>query len=436
MSTTPRVNPWSLGWEQRLANIGDMLRDTSTYHEDPQQSVRGFVQRMRGIVPTDRAVSISRRGLEPPKYRVTRSTTWETPIDPWRQPELLPVFEGGLMGELLYAGVPRYIRELRVAPDDPAREYFEGMRSLVALPTWEEGRVLNMVLQMFEDPGTFDPERFPEMLWVSNLFGRSTRNLVLARDVKEAYAALDRELRSVAEMQMSLLPRETPMVSTMEIATHYQTSTRAGGDYYDFFELPDDRWGILVADVSGHGTPAAVLMAIVHAIAHLMPGEPWPPHRAMAYVNRALTRGYTKDGGAFVTMIYGVYDARARVFHFANAGHPEPMVRGVDGTTRRIPHEGAGLPLGIMEDSAYATRDLALAPGEALVLYTDGITEAYNAQKDMFGEDRLMDAIARGGSRPEGGAGGILAAIIEGVGAHAGLAHRSDDRTVVVGLVK
>lgn len=427
---------WSQGVEHRLREVVEMLRETSRAGDDPQASVAAYAKRVRRWTDSDRVISISRRGLEKPHVRVTRSTTWKESIDPWKNFDRLPLFSSGFLSEVIHAGDPLVLNDASFSVRDPAYEYLEGMRSALVLPTWDNGEALNMVVQLAERPNAFDADRLPEQLWISNLFGRATKNLALSRDVKEAYAALDRELRSVADMQMSLLPSETPAIPTMELATHYQTSTRAGGDYYDFFQLPDDRWGILVADVSGHGTPAAVLMAIVHAIAHLMPGEPWPPHRALAYVNRALTKRYTKDGGAFVTMIYGVYDARTRVFHFANAGHPEPMVRAADGKTRTIPHPGAGLPLGIMDDTAYTTQDLTLKPGEALVLYTDGITEAYNSEKELFGEARLMDAISRGGSRPEGGAGGILAAIVEGVGAHAGLAHRSDDRTVVVGLVK
>ena len=397
-----RPNPWTQSWSRRVAEIAAMLRETSTYGDDPQESVLAFSRRMRAI----------------------------TPVDPWREPHRLPVMEGGFLGEVLYAGEPRFVPDLRVTPDDPAAAYLEGMRAAFAVPSWDNGEALNMVVQLAADPNALDPERLPEVLWTANLFGRATKNLVLSRQVKEAYAALDHELKTVADMQMSLLPRDTPSIRTLELATHYQTSHRAGGDYYDFFDLDADRWGILVGDVSGHGTPAAVLMAIVHAIAHLMPGEPWPPHRVLAHVNRELARRYTREGGAFVTMLYAAYDADARVFHYANAGHPDPIVRRRGGSIERPRHPGAGLPLGIVDDAEYAPHALALAPGDAIVLYTDGITEAFDDRRELFGEARLERAIARGGST----AAEILGAIIEAVGAHAGLASRSDDRTLVVGV--
>src|SRR5690606_22631128 len=121
-----------------------------------------------------------------------------------------------------------------------------------------------------------------------NLFGRATHNLVLAERLEETYTAVDRELQAVANIQRSLLPSELPKISTMRLAAHYQTSRRAGGDYYDFFPLADNRWGILIADVSGHGTPAAVMMAITHVIAHTQPGQATPPSRMLNFLNDQL----------------------------------------------------------------------------------------------------------------------------------------------------
>src|SRR5207249_9646395 len=112
----------------------------------------------------------------------------------------------------------------------------------------------------------------PELVWISNLFGRATHNLVLAEQVQSAFEAVDQEMKTIANLQRSLLPSPLPTIPRMGLAAHYQTSQRAGGDYYDFFPLPDGKWGILIADVSGHGTPAAVLMAVTHSIAHTYPG--------------------------------------------------------------------------------------------------------------------------------------------------------------------
>src|SRR5439155_17506677 len=119
--------------------------------------------------------------------------------------------------------------------------------------------------------------------------------------VRKAYQALDREMKIVGDIQKSLLPAELPWIDTLDLAAHYQPARRAGGDYYDFFPLPDGKWGIFIADVSGHGTPAAVLMAVTHCIAHTHPGPPMPPGNVLAYLNHHLATRYVNLSETFVT---------------------------------------------------------------------------------------------------------------------------------------
>jgi len=263
-------------WSRRLDVITVMMREMSL-QTDPQAMVRVYGKRMREIMPVHRYVALSRRGLEFPMYRITRSSLWAEEINPWKQKDRLPLLEGGLFGELIYGDEPRIIDDLVISPDDPAAEYFEGQRSLIAIPHFDQGVALNMAVMMRDEPGAFDREEFPEQVLTSNLFGRATRTLALAEELKRAYDIVDRELKVVADIQRSLLPRTLPTVSGLDLAAHYQTSQWAGGDYYDFFPLPDGRCGILIADVSGHGTPAAVMMAITHSIAHAYPGPLDPP---------------------------------------------------------------------------------------------------------------------------------------------------------------
>ena len=194
---------------------------------------------------------------------------------------------------------------------------------------------------------------------------------MLKNQLSGALAELDRELQVVGEIQRSLLPAELPRIEGFEVAAHYVTSARAGGDYYDFFPLSDG-WGIFIADVAGHGTPAAVLMAITHAIAHAQPGTHTPPGLLLGYLNRQLTRSYTR-GGTFVTAFYAVLDPVKRTIRYAAAGHNPPrLVRG--GRVMSLDRTGS-LPLGIMEQE-YGEAEVALERGDLLVMYTDGITEA------------------------------------------------------------
>src|SRR5438445_2316906 len=306
-------------WQNRLAVIVDTMREISR-QTDPQAMVRTYGQRMRQFVPVDGSISLSRRGLTFPRYRITRSSTWREVINPWKEPDRLPMFESGLLSKLIYSDEPHIIDDLAVEADDPAAEYLSGHRSLQAIPLFDQGAALNMVVLLRKEPAAFSRQQFPELVWLSNLFGRATSNLVLSGDLQAAYSALDRELKVVADIQRSLLPAQLPQIPTLDLAAFYQPSRRAGGDYYDFFPLPEGKWGILIADVSGHGTPAAVLMAITHCIAHTHPGPAAPPSKVFAYINHHLTTRYTVSSGAFVTAFYAVSDPATRMLGNALAG--------------------------------------------------------------------------------------------------------------------
>jgi len=235
-------------------------------------------------------------------FLITRSSRFVEHPNPWTQRELLPKLSGGILGELAYANAPVVIDDLpdKLKPDDPAYFYLQGFAGLVALPQYDSGEGINVTVMLIAPGMVIDLTAIPIVHWQTGLFGRGTQNLVLRNKLADALAALDRELQAVGEIQRSLLPEKLPAIAGFELAAHYQTSARAGGDYYDFFPLGDGGWGLFIADVSGHGTPAAVLMAITHAIAHAQPGTHEPPANLLSHLNDQLTRSYTR-GGTFVT---------------------------------------------------------------------------------------------------------------------------------------
>lgn len=416
--------------EERLAEVVAMMREMSR-QTDPQEMVRAYSQRVRNLVPSDGFLALSRRGLEPPWVRITRSSRWSEEINPWTQTDRLPVLKGGLLSDLIYEGEPQIINDLEVDPDDPAAEYLQGSRSLMALANYDQGQAMNMSIRLSDQPGAFDPETFPEQVWLSNLFGQATHNLVLSAEVKKAYRIVERELRVVAEIQRSLLPKEVPPIRNFGLATHYQTSQWAGGDYYDFFPLPDDQWGILIADVSGHGTPAAVMMAITHSIAHGYPGHPSPPAELLGHVNDRLSALYTTSGDTFVTAFYGVYDPSRRRLTYASAGHNPPRLkRCVDGTVASLDAVG-GLPLGLFEGTRYDQAAIDLVPHDQIVFYTDGITESTDPAGEQFGLARLDQAIENCSLTADG----LMSAILDALEAFTAGMPAEDDRTVLVGKV-
>jgi len=430
------TQPWeTLGgnWSDRLDYIVRMMRDVSR-QTDPSRMMEIYANYASAIAPTDRFIALSRRDLPSPFYRITRSDLWKHAPDPWKHKDALPMFDRGLLGELLWGDLPVQIDDLATVlkSDDPAAEYFAGMRSLTAIPHYDNGDGLNMVVVMRKEVNGFDREQLADSTWTSNLFGRATKNLVLSRQLQEAYAAVDKEMQVVADIQRSLLPSALPEIPGLEIATHYQTSRRAGGDYFDFFPLADGRWGIFIADVSGHGTPAAVIMAVTHTIAHTCPDDPFPPAKLLHFVNRQLANRYTSGNGTFVTACYAIYDPVARTLEYSGAGHPPTMViRCSEGRVETLDH-AQGLPLGIDPDEVYPEATVQLMAGDIVVFYTDGITEARHPTGEMFGTTRLQQLLTACAFRADA----LIRTTLAEVDAFTAQAPPSDDRTLVIAKVK
>jgi sigma-B regulation protein RsbU (phosphoserine phosphatase) len=416
--------------DQRMSFIIDTMREMSRI-TDPQELVRVYGSRMRQLLPVDGMVSLSRRGLQAPQYRITRSSRWETAVNPWRETTRLPLFDSGLLGELIYGDQPIIIDEVKSSPDDPAAEYLAGMNSIMALPLYEDGIAVNMAVLMRKSAFGFPHERLPVHVWMGNLFGRATRTLVLSGEVQEAYDAVERELKAVADIQRSLLPAELPAIPNLELAVHYQTSRHSGGDYYDFFKLPDNHWGILIADVSGHGTPAAVLMAITHTIAHIASDPPVSPGMMLDAINARLARTYTNGSGSFVTAFYGIFDANTRMLKWSNAGHPPPRGRRADGSLGALPF-AQNLPLGIEGNEKFVEQSTQLLPGDLILFYTDGITEARGANGEMFDIARLDEMLTTGPKSAADAVDRTLAA----VKAFTNDRPLTDDRTLLAAMVK
>jgi sigma-B regulation protein RsbU (phosphoserine phosphatase) len=417
-------------WQEELEIIDSTMKAISGVR-DPEELVEIYWNGIGKLIAVDDYVSMSRRNVEPPFYVITRSSRFTEQFNPWTQRDRLPHFSGGLLGEIIYANKPVMIDDLpaRLADDDPARFYLEGFASLVALPQYDGGEALNATVLLSPPGADIDRTMIPMMHWQAGLFGRGTTNLVLRNQLSEALATLDRELQAVGQIQRSLLPETLPEIPGFEIATYYNTSARAGGDYYDFFPLDQGGWGLFIADVSGHGTPAAVLMAITHAIAHAHPGTHTPPATLLQCLNDSLTKSYTRQG-TFITAFYAVLDPTTRTLTYSRAGHNPPrLVR--RGRVMALDATGT-LPLGILSDQTHGESMVTLERGDLLLLYTDGITEAVAPSKgaqerQLFGIERLDELLL--GCR--GSADACIARIRAGMAAFCENAPPTDDQTLI-----
>lgn len=419
-------------WQEKLEIVDRTMKAVSDL-TDPEQMVDTYWSGIGDLLPGEEYIALSRRNIPEPFYLITRSSRFTEHPNPWTQRERLPRLTGGLLGQIAYADKPVIIDDIPslLAPDDPAHFYLHGYQSLFAFPQYEGGKGINVGITLFFPGETYDKSILPMVHWQASLFGKGTYSLVLRNQLSKALSDLDLELKAVAEIQRSLLPQQLPDITGYEMAAHYETSQRAGGDYYDFFPLADNNLGIFIADVSGHGTPAAVLMAVTHAIAHTRPGFPTPPAALLYHLNTHLARSYT-TAGTFVTAFYAALNPRTRVLSYARAGHNPPRIlRGdsiisLDGTH--------GLPLGIIPDEAFQESTIQLQPGDVFLLYTDGITEAMapptpDGRRELFGVQRLDDLLREYRHAPPAE---CIDRIRDAVARFTENAPRADDQTLIV----
>jgi hypothetical protein len=196
--------------------------------------------------------------------------------------------------------------------------------------------------------------------------------------------AVQRELEAARLIQRSLLPRQAPRASGLDVAVRFVPMSAVAGDLYDFLELGPSRIGILVADVSGHGIPAALVASMVKLAFSAQADHADDPARVLSAVNRALCRQL--DHG-FVTAIYVVVDTDASTITVANAGHPPLLIGNATRGVIDVPEHG--LMLGFMPDASYQNVEIGLHDGDRFLLYTDGVTEAQNAAGEFFDGERV-----------------------------------------------
>ena len=249
---------------------------------------------------------------------------------------------------------------------------------------------------------------------------------------KEAIARerLESELQTARKIQERLLPDVMPDVPGFEIAGTSIPSQQVGGDYFDFLDMGDGRWGIAIADVSGKGIPAALLMANLQASLHAQVIQPGEVAEITNRINERLVE--STDANMFATFFYGILDRRRSEFTSCNAGHNPPILLKQEGQVVRL--EAGGLLLGFMADQEYAQQSVTLDPGDILVMYTDGITEAVDTAleevaENLFEEQRLFEVMRK---HQSGSAREIQAAILNAISEHTGDSPQSDDITLVV----
>lgn len=238
--------------------------------------------------------------------------------------------------------------------------------------------------------------------------------------------SLKSDLEIARDIQIAMLPRGEHALGDARVFGTTRPANTVGGDFYDVLPMADGRLMIAVGDVAGKGSPAALLMALLLAMLRTLVDEGLDSVRLISRLNAQICRH--SPGSRFITFFYGIYDSPTGALEYVNAGHLPPLVRRASGSVDRL--DGGGMALGMFDHATYESRRVTIEPGDTIVLYTDGITEAENRTGRAF-EDAGLEAILAH-HRDERDPEALSRAIISAVEAHAGDVRLADDLTVAV----
>lgn len=347
--------------------------------------------------------------------------------------ESFPVGEG-IVGRVAATGRGELIVNAPEDPrivkhDDPALT----VRSVIAAPIMVRKRLIGVLCVCNAADGLpFTETDYSLVETLAEQAGLAVHNADFL-NLQVEKRRVDLDLAMASDVQHMLLPQVMPQVPGLDVDARYLAAQKVSGDLYDVFRLGDGRLGVAVADVAGKGISASLLMAICRTqLRQIAPRHAWPS-RALSELNRALSGDIRQ--GMYVTMTYAVIDTATREVTLARAGHERPLFSWWDAGTRAHASEfvaSEGMPLGLVDpamfDETIQDRHVPLEPGDVLVLYTDGLTEAPNAEGKEFSGARLADALrsAQGGTAKE-----INDSILAAVQKFTGAAELRDDYTLL-----
>jgi sigma-B regulation protein RsbU (phosphoserine phosphatase) len=387
----------------------------------------------------ERIRGVAVEGLFPPHRPLPESsrikiTTRAKFIEQILKTEVFKVGEG-LVGKVAQTGqgilIENALDDPRVIKhDDPALE----VRSVIVVPIHFRERSLGVLAIVNpSDGGSFGETDFSLATSLAEQAGLAIHNLDLMASQIEKNK-LDSDLGLAHEIQSMLLPREFPAVPGLHMASVYKPAQKVGGDLYDVFRIDENRVGIAIADVSGKGIPASLLMAICQSNLRHFARHYDSPSKVLSELNEVMVGEMRPE--MFVTIIYAVIDMEKNLLVFARGGHELPIMVHSGKDRERISHEFLecdGMALGMVPneifDTAVRDRSVPFDEGDILALYTDGVTEATNGDGVEFGNNRLADVVKTLRSRPSEE---LVQGILDRITLFSGESGQMDDFTVLV----
>lgn len=289
---------------------------------------------------------------------------------------------------------------LRIKPEaQNEADVIHAERLLMAMPLSIKNDLFGvMLIEETENGRRFRSRRIEIITGIAQQAALAIQNDLLQQEMV-ARERLETEAQLARQIQQTFIPQSLPVYPAWQLAARWRTARQVGGDFYDVIELPNKKLGLFIADVADKGMPAALFMALTRTLVHAAVIETDSPAEALRRVNDLLLPDTQQ--GMFVTAVYGVLDMERAEFTYVNAGHNPPFWARAnsDSSTRSAPGQSiekltrTAIALGVMEQPNMKERTISLAQGDALFLYTDGLTEAFSLDGDMFGDARLADSL-------------------------------------------
>jgi sigma-B regulation protein RsbU (phosphoserine phosphatase) len=403
---------------EELSILNDLSRAIGA-SVDSQDIIRKIVDRsMRAVLAEQTVVTLVDRDANQPMRTLVRAMTSSSEHPHYH------------VNENLLGWMHLYKRPL-LTNDPKNDERFRGLKwddtvhSILCVPLMVKSELIGVVTSYNKkDTRGFGQE---DQRLLAIIAGQSAQIIENARlyEEEKAYTTIREQLRLAAQIQIDLLPKTPPAVARYDIAARTIPAQMVGGDYFDFVALAQERLALCLGDVSGKGLPASLLMANLQAT---LRGQSVTAAAVSETIARSNTLIYqSTDPEKFATLFYGVLDPGEDWLSFCNAGHENPILISTNGDVTRL--ETGGMALGVSEGFPYDEERVALAAGDILIVFSDGISDATNEFDHPFGESRLIALV---NEHREESAAALIDRIVDAVNAHEGETEQLDDLTLVV----
>jgi len=331
--------------------------------------------------------------------------------------QCLKIGSEGMVGYVAATGRMRYAPDVSKDPYYVACE--AGTQSEVAIPLEVDGRVIGVFTASHHDLDAFPNQQLRLLQSLCSHIAVAVQNAQRFQDQRRETDRLNSEAQEARIIQEALLPKSSPYLPGFAVTGLSSPAGPVGGDWYDFIPLECECWGLVLADVAGKGTAAALLMSATRGMLRSLAEAHCRPAEVLNKLNKLMLQDF--PAGRFVTMVYGVLDPSDRTLTFANAGHLHPLL--IDSSGSRFLDSETGLPLGLSPGS-FSEQTIHLDEGSRIVFYSDGITEAEHSADEEYGRERLAEHFANVEASAE--------SILQEVRAFSAPAPLRDDATVIL----